>query len=199
MTVRYAVASPIALLSVAELLRRAGDGDRAAWEEIMRRFRGTVIGTVRSFRLQDADAHDAMQMTWLRLAENCHHIQCPEYLGGWLATVASRECLRIVRESEHTPNRDSTEVENVADLAVGPEQHAINSAAAQTLRDLVAELAPRKQNLLRALFADEPPRYAELSRIIGIPLGSIGPTRARALRQLRQRLDDDQLGQAVGR
>lgn len=199
MTVRYAVASPVASLSVAELLRRAGDGDRAAWEEIMRRFRGTVIGTVRSFRLQDADAHDAMQMTWLRLAENCHHIKLPEYLGGWLATVASRACLRIVRESEHTPNRDSTEVENVADLSVGPEQHAVNRAAAQTLRDLVAELAPRKQNLLRALFADESPRYAELSSITGIPLGSIGPTRARALRQLRQRLDDDQLGQAVGR
>lgn len=184
-------------LSVADLLHRAGDGDQAAWEEIVRRYRGLVVAKVRSFRLQDADVHDAVQMTWLRLAENCHRIQVPEHLAGWLATVASRVCLYILRHAKHIPDQTDTAMANVADLSVGPEQHVIDMDTAQTLRNLVAELPPRKQTLLRALFADEPPPYAELARITGIPSGSIGPTRARALRQLRRKLDENQLGQAV--
>ncbi|MGH3717822.1 MAG: RNA polymerase sigma factor [Pseudonocardiaceae bacterium] len=192
-----ATAVAVASLSVADLLRRACDGDRAAWEEIMRRFHRLVMREVRSFRLQDADVHDAVQMTWLRLAENCHRIQFPEHLGAWLATVAGRECLRIVRASKHTPEENSTAVENVADPSVGPEQHVINMDIAHTLHDLVAELAPRRRHLLRVLFVDEPPSYVEVSRITGISPGSIGPTRARALRQLRQKLDDNQLRQAV--
>ncbi|MGH3671813.1 MAG: RNA polymerase sigma factor [Pseudonocardiaceae bacterium] len=179
------------------MLRRAGEGDRAAWEEIVRRYRSLVVAKVRSFRLQDADAHDAVQMTWLRLAENCHRIQFPEHLGGWLATVASRECIHILRHATRSLDETSTAVENVVDLSVGPEQHVIDLDTARTLRELVAELPSHKRTLLRALFADEPPSYAELARITGMPLGSIGPSRARALQQLRQKLDEYQLGQAV--
>lgn len=184
-------------LSVSGLLRRAGEGDRAAWEEIVRRYRGLVVAKVRSFRLQDADAHDAVQMTWLRLAENCHRIHSPEHLGGWLATVATRECLHILRHATHSLDGTDTAVANVIDLSIGPEQRVIDMDTARTLRDLVAELPPRRRTLLRELFADEPPSYAELARLTGIPLGSIGPSRARALRQLRRKLDDDQLEQAV--
>ncbi len=183
-------------LSVTELLRLAGDNDQAAWEEIMRRYHSLVLAKVRSFRLQDADAHDAVQMTWLRLLENRHRIQIPEHLGKWLATTASRECLGILRDAKRTPTRNDTAVQNVVDPSIGPEQHVIDSDTARTLRSLLAELAPRKRLLLRALFADEPPRYAELAHTTGVPPGSIGPTRARALQQLRQRLDENQLGQA---
>jgi DNA-directed RNA polymerase specialized sigma24 family protein len=77
-------------------------------------------------------------------------------------------------------------VDTAADPAIGPEQHAIDMDTAQTLRDLLTELAPRKRNLLQALFTDNPRPYAEIARTTGIPIGSIGPTRTRALRQLRQ-------------
>ncbi len=66
-----------ATLEAAELLQRGGRGDPAAWEEILCRYRGVVIAKIRTFRLQDADALDAAQMTWLRLAENIHRIQHP--------------------------------------------------------------------------------------------------------------------------
>lgn len=186
-----------AVLSVTNLLRRANDGDQAAWEEIIRRYHSMILAKVHSFRLKDADAHDAVQMTWLRLVENRHRIQFPEHLGGWLATTAIRECLYILRHTTHSSDRTDTAVDNVADPSLGPEQHAIDKDTAQTLRGLVAELAPRKRTLLRALFADEPPSYAELARITGIPPGSIGPTRTRALQQLQQKLHENQLGQAV--
>ncbi|MGH3608600.1 MAG: RNA polymerase sigma factor, partial [Pseudonocardiaceae bacterium] len=74
--------------SVADLLRRAGNGDQAAWEEILLRHGKRVFATVCSFRLQEADALDAVQMTWLRLAEHAHEIRDAEQLGGWLATTA---------------------------------------------------------------------------------------------------------------
>ena len=95
--------SAVATLSVIDLLLRVGDGDPTAWEEIVRRYSKLVFSKVRSFRLQDADAHDAAQATWLRLAENWRSVQHPEHLGGWPATVANRECLRILRQAKHAP------------------------------------------------------------------------------------------------
>jgi RNA polymerase sigma factor (sigma-70 family) len=187
-TTSYAPA--VATSSVADLLLRAGDGDPAAWEEIVRRYGKLVSSTVRSFRLQDADALDAVQMTWLRLAENTHRVNFPERLGGWLATTARHECLRILRHSKSAPDRFDAAPETVAEPSVGPEQRVIDADATQTLWNLVAELSPRRQTLLRALFTDHPRPYAEIARAAGIPLGAIGPTRARALRQLRGCLEN---------
>jgi RNA polymerase sigma factor (sigma-70 family) len=184
------ISPPEAAGSVSDLLQRAGHRDPKAWEEIVHRYRGVVIGKVRSFGLQDADAHDAVQMTWLRLAENCHRIQLPEQLAGWLATTASRECLRILRHQAQHTTAPYAVVERVADPSVGPEQHAIDADTARLLWSLIATLSPRRQTLLRELFVDSPRPYAEVARSTGIPAGGIGPTRARALRQLRRRLDE---------
>ena len=90
--------------SAADLLQRISDRDPAVWDEILRRYGKLVSATVRSFRLQEADALDAMQMTWLRLAENAHRVQFPERLGGWLATTARRECLHILRQAKLRPH-----------------------------------------------------------------------------------------------
>ncbi len=68
----------------------------------MYRYGGLVMARVRSYRLQPTDALDAVQMTWLRLAENLYQIRFPERLGGWLVTTAGRECLRILRQSNRT-------------------------------------------------------------------------------------------------
>lgn len=181
--------------SVADLLSHARDGDRRAWEELIRRYSSVVFATVRSFRLQDADVLDAVQMTWLRLAENSHRVQYPERLAGWLATTARRECLHILRQqARHAPAPAETVVENVVDPGMGPEQRVIESDVARTLWNLVGELSPIRRTLLRALFTDNPRPYAEVARTAGIPPGGIGPTRARALQQLRRRLDEHGMG-----
>jgi RNA polymerase sigma factor (sigma-70 family) len=191
-TMCYAPADASA--SVACLLDRIRQGDAAAWNEIVRRYGKLVTTTARSFRLQEADALDAVQMTWLRLAENTHRIQFPERLGGWLATTARRECLHILRQVKPPPGLVDVTPDTVADPSVGPEQHVIDADLVQTLRKLVAELPPRRRTLVRMLFTDHPRSYAEVARSAGIPPGGIGPTRARALRQLRDRLCEQELG-----
>jgi RNA polymerase sigma factor (sigma-70 family) len=180
--------------SVADLLLRARNGDQAAWDEILHRHGKRVFATVCSFRLQEADALDAVQTTWLRLAEHADQICDPEQLGGWLTTTARRECLSILRHARRTPSAGEAALKTVADPLVGPEQCVINADIALRLWNLVSELSPRRETLLRALFTDHPRPYAEVARSCGIPPGGIGPTRARALAQLRDRLNSTVFG-----
>jgi RNA polymerase sigma factor (sigma-70 family) len=153
-----------ATTSVADLLQLISEGDSTAWEEIIRRYGSIVVATVRSFRLQDADTLDAVQMTWLRLVENAPRVQYPQRLAGWLATTARREALHILRQqAKHTLIPTDTVAENLADPATGPEQRLIHRETQRMLRDLIAELPPLRRTLLRTLFplnADEGVRSA---------------------------------------
>ncbi|MGH3934541.1 MAG: RNA polymerase sigma factor [Pseudonocardiaceae bacterium] len=90
-------------ISVADLLRGISNKDSAAWDELIRRYGKFVAARVRSFKLQEADALDAIQMTWLRLAENPDRVHFPDRLGGWLATTARCECLHILRQAKRIP------------------------------------------------------------------------------------------------
>ncbi|MGH3809454.1 MAG: RNA polymerase sigma factor [Pseudonocardiaceae bacterium] len=184
---------------MADLLLRICDGDPAAWDEIFRRHGTLVSTTVRAFRLQEADALDAVQMTWLQFAENAHRIQFPERLGGWLRATTRRECLHILRQSKPIPSLADVTPDTIPDPSVNLEQHAIDADTARTLRKLVAELPPCQRTLVRMLFTDQPRSYAEVARTAGIPPGVIGPTRSRALRQLRESLVADKAPRQTGR
>jgi RNA polymerase sigma factor (sigma-70 family) len=177
----------------AELLLGVCDGDPAAWKEIVCRYGKLVSTTVRSFRLQEADALDAVQTTWLRLAENAHQVEFPEKLGGWLVTTARRECLHILRQAKSSADFTTMAPETVADPLVDPEQWVIETDTANRLWNLVAKLSPRRKTLLQVLFTDNAPSYDEIAHTTGIPRGAMGPTRARALRQLRNKLNEHTL------
>jgi RNA polymerase sigma factor (sigma-70 family) len=180
--------------SMADLLLRISDGDAAAWDEILHRYGTLVSRTLRSFRLQEADALDAMQMTWLRLAENVHRVRFPEQLGGWLTTTARRECLHILRQIKLGPHPSDVAPDTVSEPSASPEQYAIDAYTTRTLRKAIDELSPLRRSLIRMLFTDDHCSYAEAARIARTPLGGIGPTRARALRQLRDKLDEHEVG-----
>src|SRR6266568_2397317 len=83
----------------AALLDAARLGDQAAWNALVAEYNSLVWSIARGYRLESADAHDAVQMTWLRLVENLDRIKDPERLAGWLATTARRECLQLLRKS----------------------------------------------------------------------------------------------------
>lgn len=193
MTVTTATTAPattttkIQDLRNTELLALARQGDGSAWAEVVVRYRGLVSSVVRAYRLQDADARDAEQRTWLRLVEHLGSLRDPDRLGGWLATTASRECLRILREGQTLVG---LEMDAVPATEPGVEEQVIDADTAARLWQIVATLPPRGRTIMRALFADEPRPYAEVARATGIPIGSLGPSRARLIDRVRRSFDD---------
>ena len=170
--------------TVADLLAGVGMGDAAAWGELVRRYQGLVVRRARRYHLQEADLLDAVQTTWQRLVEHWDAIEQPERLGGWLATTVGRECLRIVNGRRAcVPEADVAVA--IADPRPDPEQHAVDADLATAVRELVDALPERRRAMVRALFGGERPSYAEIARRFDVPIGSIGPTRARCLSTLR--------------
>ncbi len=167
------------------MIRAAGDGDEAAWGAIVDRFAGLVWATARAHRLGPVDAADVAQTTWLRLVENLDRIKDPERLGAWLATTARRECLRHIRlQGREFATGDDALFE--APSEVRAEQALIMRERNIALRRAFARISERCQALLRLVAAPEPPSYDEIASALGMPIGSIGPTRARCLDQLRR-------------
>lgn len=175
-------------MALAELLGRARDGDQAAWNEIVEQFSGLLWATARAHRLAAAQAGDVIQNTWLRLVENLDRIHDPERLGAWLATTARRECLRTIRlGARELP----TDEEWMWDLPGG---EAVDAPLLAGERDAALWAAMRTvgercQALLRMIAAPEPPSYEEIGAALGMPIGAIGPTRARCLDKLRRSLE----------
>ena len=146
-----------------------------------------VWAVARAHRLCDADAADASQATWLKLLEHVGSIKDPAALGGWLATTARRECLRILRNAARVdPLADAPET---ADGGPGLDARLLAGERDAHLWRAFEALGPRDQALLRMLAADPAPSYEEIGAALDMPIGSIGPTRARALARLRRAID----------
>lgn len=171
---------------VGTLVRRAADGDASAWEALVRRFEGLVWAVARGFGLGSADAADVSQTTWLRLVEHLGRIREPDRVGAWLATTARHECLRVLRYSgRQIPTSDDVEMVDEVELR-RPEEAMVTAERDSSLWELFDRLSARCRLLLRLLVADPQLSYAEVSTTLGMPIGSIGPTRARCLDHLRR-------------
>jgi len=178
------------------LVRGAAGGDEAAWRGLVTRFSSLVWAVARAHRLTHADAADVYQTTWLRLAEHIGRIEHPERIGAWLATAARRECLQSLRLAAKAAPTDDMDRLDITPAVVNPTEEAV--LAAETEREDAAraaamwrafgQLSGRCRELLRILMATPPPSYAEVAAALGLPLGSIGPTRARCLQRLREEM-----------
>ncbi len=179
--------------TTARLVSAAAEGDEEAWDALVDAFTGMLWAIARSYRLDTADAGDAVQTTWLRLVENLGRIEDPRRLPGWLATTVRRECLRILRRS----GRETTGGQDWSDVLVA-DTPALDSALLADERDAalwraLRTLGQRCQELLRVLMATPPPSYVAVSAALGMPVGSIGPSRGRCLDQLRRIVASDDL------
>ncbi len=139
----------------------------------------------RSHRLGDADAADVFQTTWLRLLENIDGLRNPDALSGWLATTARNESLRVLRrQARQIPTEDDKMPEEVVQADLG--ERLLTDERDAALWRAFATLSGRCQALLRMLASDPPPSYEDISSALGMPVGSIGPTRGRCLQHLRR-------------
>jgi RNA polymerase sigma factor (sigma-70 family) len=180
--------------SNATLLERAAQGEQLAWNQLVNKHDGLVRSVTASFRLQAADANDVAQMTWLRLVLNLHTIRDPERLAGWLAVTATREALSILRKASRHESVPMVDETPDPDPAVDAEASAATRDVARDLWATVAELPPRQRSLLIALFRDDLDSYHDVAAKCSMPIGSIGPTRARALSHLERKLAERGLG-----
>ena len=182
-----------AAMATADVLRAASGGDPAAWAELIHRYTPVVRARMRRFPLQESDRNDIAQIAWMRLAENVGRLHTPEHVGGWLATVVTRECTALCgREGRTTAMTDWAAAALVSPVT-GPEEAAVDADLARLLWAAVDRLPPARRDLVRALFAQDTRPYAEISRLTGIPVGGIGPTRGRAIEQLRAMLTPELL------
>jgi RNA polymerase sigma factor (sigma-70 family) len=172
---------------VADLVRAARDGDQDAWNLIVDRFLPLVSGLIARHRLYGADADDVNQTVWLRLVERLDTLREPEALAGWIATTTRHECLAVLRRRDRSrPVDPMSYAAFLGDLQEGDlADDLLRDERHQALRDGLQELPEDRRRLLLMLLQDPSVSYGEISRTLGIPVGSIGPTRARALEQLR--------------
>jgi RNA polymerase sigma factor (sigma-70 family) len=171
---------------IAELVRRAAEGDRMAWERLVDQFARLIWSITAEFKLVESDAADVAQTTWLRLLEHIDRIQHPDRVGSWLAATARNECLRSLAARKRVVlSDDDVELSSGATNELEIDERLLADERAQTVRDALSRLPRRWQRLLEMLMADPPASYADISDELELPIGSIGPTRGRCLARLR--------------
>jgi RNA polymerase sigma factor (sigma-70 family) len=170
---------------LTSLVRAAADGDRDAWNDIVNRYARLVWAVARSFRLSAADAADVSQTTWLRLVENLGSLREPAGLASWLATTARREALAVMRKQREIPTPDSDPPDERQEP---PWQRLLVDERDAELRSAFRRLPTRCQMLLRLLVIEPAANYAAAAAALEVPIGSLGPTRARCLATLRRHM-----------
>ncbi len=174
--------------SVAALVVRVGEGDQAAWNELVERYSPLVWSICLHYQLNRQDIDDVGQNVWLLLVEHIGSLREAAALPGWLATTTKHEALRVLRASRRRDHAGLPPEDQLPpdpdDVAI--EQELILAERNAALRAAFAELPHRCHELLSLLMSDPPPGYASISATLGIPVGSIGPTRARCLDRLRR-------------
>ena len=168
-------------------LDKLAAGDEATWHTTVRRYEGLLRSAARVVLRSDADVDEAVQRTWVLLLRNATKINDPRALPGWLSTTARREALAILRGQQR-----AVPTEDVADQVAPDDRDMASDLMDQELRAAldraVSNLPETQQRIVRALLR-EPESYDALSRELGIPRGSLGPLRGRAVKALRAQLE----------
>jgi RNA polymerase sigma factor (sigma-70 family) len=170
------------------LVERCLAGDAASWEHLVRRHERLVYAVARSYRLSDGDLADVFQEVFAALVGGLPRLREPRTLVRWLSSTTQRiaRATALRRRREHALSAgDPTE------LAIPAAQGAIEADLERLEEQALVRLAmealpPRCRRLLEALYYEDPvPPYADIARRLGVPMGSIGPTRARCFERLR--------------
>jgi RNA polymerase sigma factor (sigma-70 family) len=184
--------SEVVDLDATRVLRRAAGGEQQAWQELVAKYGRLIWSITRDFKLVESDAADVFQTTWMRLIEHVERIEHADRVGSWLASTARNECLRCLANRKRVVlaygDEDPFE-EAAASLEPQIDEALLAQEQAAVVRQAVTQLPKHWQRLMEMLMADPPASYAEISDELGLPVGSIGPTRGRCLARLRVLLE----------
>lgn len=178
----------------ATLVMACRGGDARAWRLLVRRYQRLVYAIVRRAGLDEHTAGDVFQTVFSRLHEGLDRIREPDRLHAWIVTTAKRESLLVLRRArrqvsievlrgdEESPDWDPPSDDPLPDATLSDLQQL------HRLRLALDRLDPRCHGLLMALFDDDEggSGYADIGQRLGMPVGSLGPTRSRCLDKLRR-------------
>jgi RNA polymerase sigma factor (sigma-70 family) len=173
---------------IVALVAAATEGDQAAWRELVARYSPLLVSVIRRLGLTPGETEDVAQTVWLRTVEHLGALREPHALPKWLITTGRREAIRLLssgrRDWLQDPQQDTWPAVPTGDE--DPDEVLDRAERHQALLAGMAELPTRQRDLLILLMTDPPLSYLTISRRTGIPVGSIGPTRARAIERLRR-------------
>lgn len=187
-------AEPTRWERAATLFLRWRDGETRAMDELVRLMTPLLWHVVRAYGLDRALAEDVVQTTWLTLVRRHESITEPQAVSGWLTMVARREAWRVGKLQRRADPTEAESLEPHLPAQESAEQTATVDDESRRLWRAVAQLNDRCQRLLRIVAFDERPDYARIAHDMGMPIGSIGPTRQRCLGKLRALLEGDGWG-----
>jgi len=179
-------AFPSSSAELPELVAAAVSGDSNAWNDLVARFTPLVESVIRRHRLSDADADDVFQELWLKLIRNLKDLREPQALPGWIVTSTRNEAIRVLaarRRIELVDPQVPSRIDRIDHPAV--DEDLLRQEGRQVVRAALGELSEEHRTLLLLVFADSKVSYGQIGRTLGMPTGSIGPTRARCLKKLK--------------
>ena len=163
-------------------------GDPTGLDELVAAMTPVLWHVVRAYRLPETAAEDVVQTTWLALVRSGDSIAEPRAVAGWLCTTARREGWRVSKQAtRQQPVEDEAITRKLPDEPAPEEQVVLDDDNAR-LWDCLGRLSERCQRLLRIVAAEARPDYSVIASQLGMPVGSIGPTRGRCLEKLRHEL-----------
>jgi RNA polymerase sigma factor (sigma-70 family) len=173
---------------VAALLTEARTGRRDALNAMVTELTPLLWHVARGQGLSQAGAEDVVQTTWLCLLRELEHIRAPESLVAWLVTVARREAVRVRDRGRREQPVAEFAADEHTDGTAGPDEMVVDDERRRLLWEAIDALPERCRSLLRLVAFVDRPDYDAVSTALGMPRGSIGPTRGRCLAKLRATL-----------
>ncbi len=182
---------------LTELVTAARAGCATSWREIVNRFDDHLQRVARARGLDGPTAKDVVQQTWLAAVTNIETLRSAQALGGWLRSILHHECLKALSlRQRESPRIDDTELIGgtkghtvvMRTEPRSPEEETLQREQLMLVHTAQRRLSRRDQDLLTLLVIEPPLPYTEISRRLGMPIGSIGPTRARCFARLRREL-----------
>ena len=169
-----------------DLVEAAARGDRQAWKVLYERYAPLISSVCRRYGLAGSDADDVSQAVWLLLVQHLNRLREPSALPGWIGTTTKNEALRVLKARRRIEPADPmADSRFLSTDRPELDEDLIRADQRRALRQGLRQLRPEHRELMLLLLADPHLSYHEISRRLGIPVGSIGPTRARCLRRLR--------------
>jgi len=167
-------------------------GDERAWETLIARHERLVFSIARRQGLSAADAADVMQKVFIILLQSIDRLPDDVNLGGWLTTVTRRHTWRArTRLGRELPGEKEDIAESTILLGHRASDPIDRWETLQTMHEALNRLGERCRQLLLSLYFDPmEPSYADVAGRLKMPVGSIGPTRARCLTKLKALLEE---------